>query len=98
MSLSRFVTYSQRLTSQRGNDLKELVSLSREGTTLILDEVSKFIQMPCIALKSGSKFYSWYIYPDNDHDFGKSISSSKYIDDVNNVRDIDKPDGGNQLI
>jgi len=50
----------------KGNDLKELVSLSREGTTLILDE-----------------FYSWYIYPDNDHDFGKSISSAKYIDDVN---------------
>jgi len=51
----------------KGNDLKDLVSLSREGTTLILDE-----------------FYSWYIYPDNDHDFGKSISSATYIDDVNN--------------
>jgi len=30
------------------------------------------------------EFYSWYIYPDNDHDFGKSISSATYIDDVNN--------------
>ncbi len=41
VSLSRFATYLQGLTSQRGNDLKELVSLSREGTTLILDEVGK---------------------------------------------------------
>ncbi|KAF4578969.1 hypothetical protein EYR36_000778 [Pleurotus pulmonarius] len=51
----------------KGNDLKELVSLSREGSTLILDE-----------------FYSWYIYPDNEKDFGKSISSAEYIEDVNN--------------
>ena len=29
------------LTICRGNDLKELVSLGREGTTIILDEVSK---------------------------------------------------------
>ena len=29
------------LTICRGNDLKELVSLGREGTTVILDEVSK---------------------------------------------------------
>ncbi|PPQ93250.1 hypothetical protein CVT25_015248 [Psilocybe cyanescens] len=50
----------------RGNDLKELVSLSKEGTTIILDE-----------------FYSWYIYPENNSDYGKSISSAKYVDDVN---------------
>jgi len=50
----------------KGNDLKELVSLGREGTTVILDE-----------------FYSWYIYPENNKDFGKSISSADYIDDVN---------------
>lgn len=31
------------LTIFRGNDLKELVSLGREGTTVILDEVSKMI-------------------------------------------------------
>jgi len=31
------------LTICRGNDLKELVSLGREGTTVILDEVSKMI-------------------------------------------------------
>ena len=31
------------LTICRGNDLKELVSLGREGTTVILDEVSKLI-------------------------------------------------------
>ncbi|RXW22334.1 hypothetical protein EST38_g3539 [Candolleomyces aberdarensis] len=50
----------------KGKDLKELVDLSREGTTLILDE-----------------FYSWYIYPDRDSDFGNSISSAKYVEDVN---------------
>lgn len=50
-----------------GKDLKELVSLSRENTTIILDE-----------------FYSWYIYPDNEKDIGKSISSAEYVEDVNN--------------
>ncbi|KAG7092822.1 hypothetical protein E1B28_009137 [Marasmius oreades] len=50
----------------KGNDLRELVHLTREGTTVILDE-----------------FYSWYIYPENEKDFGKSISSAEYIDDVN---------------
>jgi len=42
------------------------VSLSREGTTVILDE-----------------FYSWYIYPENKNDFGKSVSSAEYVEDVN---------------
>ncbi|KIK08242.1 hypothetical protein K443DRAFT_672738 [Laccaria amethystina LaAM-08-1] len=50
----------------KGHDLKELVSIGREGVTVILDE-----------------FYSWYIYPDHENDYGKSISSAKYIDDVN---------------
>lgn len=50
-----------------GKELKELVSLSRESTTLILDE-----------------FYSWYIYHDHEKDFGKSVSSAEYIEDVNN--------------
>ncbi|KAG2362479.1 pyridoxal phosphate-dependent transferase [Suillus spraguei] len=49
-----------------GKDLKELVSLSRDNTTIILDE-----------------FYSWYIYPDNEKDIGKSISSAEYVEDVN---------------
>ncbi|KAF8136533.1 pyridoxal phosphate-dependent transferase [Boletus edulis] len=49
-----------------GKDLKELVALGKEGTTLILDE-----------------FYSWYIYPDHERDFGKSVSSAEYVDDVN---------------
>ncbi|KIJ17022.1 aspartate transaminase [Paxillus involutus ATCC 200175] len=48
-----------------GKDLKELVSLSREGTTLILDE-----------------FYSWYIYPEHERDYGKSVSSAEYVEDV----------------
>ncbi|KAG6877729.1 hypothetical protein C0993_004546 [Termitomyces sp. T159_Od127] len=50
----------------KGNDLKELVALSHEGTTVILDE-----------------FYSWYIYPNNEHDFGKSVSAAQYVDNVN---------------
>ncbi|KAJ7766808.1 pyridoxal phosphate-dependent transferase [Mycena metata] len=50
----------------KGNDLKELVKLGREGTTVILDE-----------------FYSWYIYPDHEKDFGTSISSAEYVEDVN---------------
>ncbi|KAF8844423.1 PLP-dependent transferase [Paxillus ammoniavirescens] len=48
-----------------GKDLKELVSLSREGTTLILDE-----------------FYSWYIYPEHERDYGKSVSSAEYVENV----------------
>ncbi|THV07831.1 PLP-dependent transferase [Dendrothele bispora CBS 962.96] len=49
-----------------GKELKELVALGREGTTLILDE-----------------FYSWYIYPEHEKDYGKSVSSAEYINDVN---------------
>ncbi|KAG5647315.1 hypothetical protein DXG03_000853 [Asterophora parasitica] len=50
----------------KGHDLKELVSLGREGTTTILDE-----------------FYSWYIYPEHESGYGKSISAAKYVEDVN---------------
>ncbi|KAK1236446.1 hypothetical protein PQX77_000327 [Marasmius sp. AFHP31] len=49
----------------QGKDLKELVQLGREGTTIILDE-----------------FYSWYLYPDSEKDYGKSVSSAEYIEDV----------------
>jgi aspartate/methionine/tyrosine aminotransferase len=49
----------------QGEELKELVGLSREGTTVILDE-----------------FYSWYIYPEHEKDFGKTISSAEYVEDV----------------
>lgn len=49
-----------------GEDLKSLVALSREKTTLILDE-----------------FYSWYIYPENEEDYGQSLSSAAFIEDVN---------------
>ena len=37
-------------------------------------------------LISSEKFYSWYIYPENDKDYGKSISAAEYIEDVNEVR------------
>ncbi|KAI6036432.1 pyridoxal phosphate-dependent transferase [Pisolithus microcarpus] len=55
-----------------GKDLKELVSLSREGTTLILDE-ARYLWL---------QFYSWYIYHDNDKERGKSVSSAEYVEDV----------------
>lgn len=31
----------------------------------------------------GVQFYSWYIYPEDEKDFGKSVSSAAYIEDVN---------------
>ena len=31
-----------------------------------------------------AQFYSWYIYPENEEDFGKSVSSAEYIEDVDN--------------
>ena len=30
-----------------------------------------------------TKFYSWYIYHDNEADEGRSISSAEYVEDVN---------------
>ena len=29
------------------------------------------------------KFYSWYIYHDDEANIGKSISSAEYVEDVN---------------
>ncbi|TFK42466.1 pyridoxal phosphate-dependent transferase [Crucibulum laeve] len=52
--------------------LKELVSLSREGTTVILDE-----------------FYSWYIYPEDESEYGQSVSSARYVDDVDEVHSVE---------
>jgi len=50
-----------------GDELKRLVSFSREKTTtVILDE-----------------FYSWYTYPEKEEDFGKCVSSAAYVNDVN---------------
>ena len=31
------------------------------------------------------QFYSWYIYPENERDYGRSVSSAEYIHDVNEV-------------
>ncbi|KAK4689150.1 hypothetical protein P7C73_g960, partial [Tremellales sp. Uapishka_1] len=50
----------------QGEDLAELVHLSRDKTTIVLDE-----------------FYSWYMYPDDAHDLGKSISGAEFVEDVN---------------
>ncbi|KAH9950311.1 aminotransferase [Amylocystis lapponica] len=51
----------------QGDELKQLVSLAREATTTVILD----------------EFYSWYIYPEDEAEFGKSISSAQYIDDVN---------------
>ncbi|KIJ44276.1 hypothetical protein M422DRAFT_168476, partial [Sphaerobolus stellatus SS14] len=50
----------------KGKDLESLVAISREKTTLLLDE-----------------FYSWYIYPEEGEEFGQTLSSAAYIEDVN---------------
>lgn len=47
------------LTIRRGNDLKELVALGREGTTIILDEVSKMISRSPISLSLTSFCGDW---------------------------------------
>lgn len=51
----------------RDKGLSDLVELAKEGTTVVLDE-----------------FYSWYVYPEGDkeEDYGHSVSSAAYIDDV----------------
>ncbi|KAI5890727.1 PLP-dependent transferase [Schizophyllum commune H4-8] len=49
----------------KGDKLKELVEISRDGATLILDE-----------------FYSWYVYPKEGEEFGQSVSSAEFIEDV----------------
>lgn len=30
-----------------------------------------------------SQFYSWYIYPENEAELGRSVSSAEFVDDVN---------------
>lgn len=49
-----------------GDDLRDLVQMSRDKTTIVLDE-----------------FYSWYLYPDDPKDLGKSLSGATYVEDVN---------------
>lgn len=48
-------------------ELKELVRLSRESSTTVILD----------------EFYSWYIYPEDESEFGRSVSSAEFIDDVN---------------
>ncbi|KAI0064720.1 PLP-dependent transferase [Artomyces pyxidatus] len=51
----------------KGQDLKDLVAVSRDTSTTLILD----------------EFYSWYIYHDKEEDFGTSISSASYIEDVN---------------
>jgi hypothetical protein len=63
------------------------VSLSREGTTVILDEVIIGITGHLNAIAhADAQFYSWYVYPTKEKNFGHSISSAEYIEDVDSVR------------
>jgi len=54
----------------KGNDLKELVELSRGKTTLILDEFYSWYLYP----EPGKE---------NDYEFGECLSSAQYVEDVN---------------
>jgi hypothetical protein len=68
---------------RRGDELKELVDISRESTTtVILDEVGLYLSNET-SLIFLAKFYSWYIYHDDEKDIGKPISSAEYVEDVN---------------
>ncbi|GJE91693.1 pyridoxal phosphate-dependent aminotransferase [Phanerochaete sordida] len=51
----------------RGKELQELVDLGRETSTTLILD----------------EFYSWYIYPNTDAEYGNTVSSAEYIDDVN---------------
>ncbi|KAJ3488984.1 hypothetical protein NLI96_g2469 [Meripilus lineatus] len=51
----------------QNSELKSLVGISRETMTTLILD----------------EFYSWYLYPEKESEFGKSISSAAYIDDVN---------------
>ena len=49
---------------------------------MILDEVS-FSFSNDTSLIFLVKFYSWYIYHDDEKNIGKPISSAEYVEDVN---------------
>ncbi|KAH9928179.1 pyridoxal phosphate-dependent transferase [Fomitopsis serialis] len=51
----------------RDGELNDLVALARESSTTVILD----------------EFYSWYLYPEKEEDFGKSVSSAEFIDDVN---------------
>jgi hypothetical protein len=38
--------------------------------------------MVCITFQ----FYSWYLYPDKDKDYGRTVSSAEFVESVNDVR------------
>ncbi|PIL24282.1 hypothetical protein GSI_14035 [Ganoderma sinense ZZ0214-1] len=51
----------------QGQDLKDLVDTCRDASATLIMD----------------EFYSWYLYPEKEEDFGKSVSSAEYIDNVN---------------
>ncbi|CDO73596.1 hypothetical protein BN946_scf185014.g66 [Trametes cinnabarina] len=50
-----------------GEELKTLVDTARENSVTLILD----------------EFYSWYMYPDDEKDFGRSVSSAEFIDNVN---------------
>ncbi|TBU65499.1 aminotransferase [Dichomitus squalens] len=51
----------------QGEELKSLVATCREASTTLILD----------------EFYSWYLYPEKEEEYGKSVSSASYIDNVN---------------
>lgn len=51
----------------QNSELQDLITLSHETSTTVILD----------------EFYSWYIYPEDEADFGKSVSSASFIEDVN---------------
>ncbi|TCD70966.1 hypothetical protein EIP91_000873 [Steccherinum ochraceum] len=51
----------------QGEELKDLVQLSRDTTTTLILD----------------EFYSWYLYPEKEEEFGKCVSSAEFVKDVN---------------
>lgn len=51
----------------QGEELKDLVQMSRDKSITLILD----------------EFYSWYIYPEEGEEYGRSVSSAEFIDDVN---------------
>ena len=69
---------------------KNLWALARRGQLSFSTRFVAYslLAIPCVNSFDtphvlSSQFYSWYIYPEHERDFGKSISSAEYVDDVN---------------
>ena len=68
----------------QGEELRDLVRVCHDAaTTLIMDEVDDTLHSTCGRILTCWQFYSWYIYPENEEEYGRSVSSAEFIDNVN---------------